>query len=76
MSKRTLQSLIGVLVFITKAVKPARMFINRLLDALRGDDNDRITVSNEMKKDVFWFLTFAKQFNGVTSYVHAPPRNT
>ena len=55
-SKKTLQSLIGVLVFITKAVKPARMFINRLLDALRDHTGERIPVTHEMRKDGFCLL--------------------
>ena len=48
------------------------MFINRLLDVLREEKNEKISVTNEMKKDVMWFLSFVQQFNGVTTYVHVP----
>ena len=64
--------MIGVLVFVTKAVQPACMFINRLLDALREGKSEKITVSHEMRKDVKWFLACVKQFNGVTTYIHHP----
>ena len=47
-SKRTLQSLLGHLLFIAKCVRPARIFVFRLLNALRKSKGERIQVDQEM----------------------------
>ena len=58
-SKRKLQSVLGQLLFVHKAVKPARYFVNRLLFALRNMGN-WCTVSEDMKCDLRWFIKFVK----------------
>ena len=68
-SKRQLQSVIGSLMFVHKAVRPTRFFVNRLLDSLRAA-NSRVRVNSEMKKDLSWFLHFMPAFNGTASYDH------
>ena len=67
-TKRLLQSLIGSLKFVHKVVKPARYFVNRLLETLRSM-NQFSTMSEDIKLDVNWFLTFLDQFNGTCSYL-------
>ena len=72
-SKRTLQSVLGSLMFAHKAVKPTRVFTNRLLSELRNaKDNQLITVSDDIKRDLKWFIEFASQYNGLCKYVHDP----
>ena len=36
-TKSELQSLLGLLLYITKCVKPARFFLNRMLQLLRDN---------------------------------------
>ena len=69
-SKQQLQSIIGSLMFVAKCVKPTRYFVNRLLNALREAMNKNIKVSEDMKRDLKWFMTFLPQFNGTATYKH------
>lgn len=65
-SKRQLQSIIGKLMFAAKCVHSARVFMNRLLNALRKLKHNchRVRVSAAMKRDLFWWSKFLPQFNG------------
>ena len=65
-SKRQLQSIVGKLMFAAKCVIPARVFMNRLLSALRKltSNSHRIRVSLEMKRDLRWWHLFLPRFNG------------
>ena len=68
-SKRELQSLLGSLLYVSKCVRPARAFLNRMLQFLRsmtGNSSTRLTV--DFFKDLKWFVTFVKQFNCVVYY--------
>ena len=72
-SKRQSQSLLGSLLFISKCVKPARVFLNRMLQFLRLMGTQKIvTLSAEFFRDLNWFCTFLKQFNGVVYYDPRP----
>ena len=70
-SKKQLQSVIGSLMFIYKCVKPSRFFVNRLLDALRSANGNKVHVGDTIKRDLAWFIEFLPLFNGVTNYDHA-----
>ena len=66
-TKKALQSLLGKLVYVHKCVKPARLFINRMLTLLRKNGHrNKITLDRDFFKDLNWFLTFLPQFNGIT----------
>ena len=66
--KAELQSLLGSLLYITKCVKPARYFLNLMLQLLRDNTHEDIIVLNlEFFKYVAWFNTFLKSYNGVLS---------
>ena len=69
-SKKQLQSVIGSLMFIYKAVKPSRFFVNRLLEALRSVNGTKVHVGDTIKRDLTWFIEFLPLFNGVTNYDH------
>ena len=68
-SKKDLQSLLGSLLYITKCVKSARYFFNRVLYLLRHNHtNSKILLTAEFKKDLNWFNSFLIHYNGVTFY--------
>ena len=68
-SKRQLQSLLGSLLYISKCVKPARFFLNRILALLRNNHAvDKILLDQPFFQDLSWFNTFLTNFNGVTYY--------
>ena len=70
-SKRQLQSLLGLLLYVHKCVKPARIFVNRMLELLRSSHaSQRITLTTDFKRDLQWFATFLPQYNGVSMYDH------
>ena len=68
-SKKDLQSLLGSLLYITKCIKPARYFLNRMLHLLRQNhNNNKILLNTEFFHDLTWFNTFLQSYNGVTFY--------
>ena len=69
-TKVELQSLIGVLQYVTKCVWQSRVFLNRMLELLRSfhDSDTSKTLSISFKKDVNWWWVFMERFNGV-SYI-------
>ena len=72
-TKKQLQSLLGSLLHITKCIKPARFFLNRMLQVLReSHDVPYITLSPQFYLDLNWFNIFLKQYNGVTFFDSKP----
>ena len=68
-SKRDLQSLLGHLLYIAKCVRPARIFLNRMLQVLRDNaDKIKILLTEQFARDLNWFNLFLSQYNGVTFY--------
>ena len=51
-SKKNLQSLIGLLMFVHNAVKPASIFVNRLLLAIRQCEGHSIHVTVAVVCDI------------------------
>ena len=70
-TKKQLQSLLGHLLFVAKCVKPARVFVSRLLNALRDMKGVRTRVDEEMRRDLDWFRQFGEVWNG-TSIIPQP----
>ena len=63
--KRQLQSLIGKLMHLAKCVLPARVFMARLIEALRDMKTSWYTrVTATMRADLEWFSQFAATWNG------------
>ena len=61
-TKRQLQSFLGSLLY----VKPARIFLNHMLDLLRASHvTQKITLTPEFKRDLRWFATYLPRYNGV-----------
>jgi DNA-directed RNA polymerase subunit RPC12/RpoP len=69
-TKYQLQALIGSLIFLHKAIKPARIFVNRILALLRKMGTaTKIAIDEGTKQDLIWFIACAHTVNGsVTIY--------
>ena len=67
---RELQSLIGSLSFVCKAVAPGRPFIRRLIDLTCGVDKSwhKIRLSEGAKGDLRMWLVFLREFNGISVF--------
>ena len=65
---KNIQSLIGMLNFACQVVVPGKAFCRRLIDSTRNvkESWHRIRVSVEMKADLQVWLTFLKDYNGVS----------
>ena len=64
-TKKQLQSLVGSLIYIHKCVKPARLFVNRILAVLKlAPAKGYINLTQDFGKDIAWFNAFLLQFNG------------
>ena len=64
LSTKQMQSLIGVINHLGKAVPQARLFMARLLDAMRGTNGNPIPVDKSILADVKWFELYLPTFNG------------
>ena len=70
-TKRQLQSLLGLLLYVHKCVKPARAFLNRMLALLRtGHGSEKIHLTSDFRRDLRWFGKFLPLYNGVSLYDH------
>ena len=66
-TKTELRSLLGKLCSVIKCVRQSRVFINRLLAALRSFPSQKLmSVSAELVKDVRWWVLFMEDYNGVS----------
>lgn len=63
---KKLQSLIGSLSFICRAIPPGRAFLRRLIDLTMGERRPwrKITLSKGAKSDLSMWLVFLRDFNG------------
>ena len=70
-SKRQLQFLLGLLLFVYKCIKPARIFLNRMLMTLRqAHVTQKIELNQDFKRDLIWFEKFCPLYNGISLYQH------
>ena len=67
-TRKQLQSILGKMLHVAKCIKPARLFVARLLDELRGPRRLFINLNSSMKADIKWFIEFASQWNGVALF--------
>ena len=72
-SKCQLQSILGLLLYVHKCCKPARFFLNRMLELLRtGHGRQKILLTPDFKRDLRWFAKFLPTYHGVSLYNHKP----
>ena len=70
-TKHQLQSILGLLLYVHKCVKPARVFLNRMLDLPRsGHGQQKNCLTPDFKRDLDWFAKFLQAYNGVSLYDH------
>ena len=64
-TRNQLQKLLGHLIYISRCIKPARLFVNRMLQLLRSIPlNNRKDLDLGFFSDLRWFTTFLDNFNG------------
>ena len=65
--KRDLQSILGKLLWVSKAVRNSRIFVGRIIAVIRSlkFQSSKTTLSNEIKKDFLWWEKFLEKFSGV-----------
>lgn len=69
-NKKTIQAIVGRLVYISNCVLPGRKFTSRILGALRAmRDREWTTINADFKADLRWFAAYAEKANGLN-----PPR--
>ena len=72
-SKQQLQSLLGNLLYVHKCVRPARTFVNHMLELLRQNyDKNSITLTTSFRRDLRWFDKFLAKYNGSSFFDHKP----
>ena len=72
-SLKELQCLLGKLNFAASTVRAGRVFVSRLINALKEyPKNGKQKITRNMKKDINWWLTFMEGFDGITIL---PPLN-
>ena len=76
-TKRELLSLIGVLSFACKVVKPGRMFLRRLIDLSTTVHslNHHIYLNAEARADIKWWIDFLPSWNG-SAIIQSPPQTS
>lgn len=72
-NKKTLQSIAGHINHLTKCVPASRVFMNRILDTLRGGGEGAIKVTDYLVADLDWFIQFLQQYNGKSLMIDPAP---
>ena len=67
-TKRELLSIIGKLVFISRAVHPGRSFIRRMIESSKKARylHHKIRLNSACRDDISWWINFLPQWNGVS----------
>ena len=66
-TRKQFQSLLGKLLYLHKCIKPARIFVNRILAIFRDNSHkNRIKLTKDFHKDIGWFTNFLPFFSGST----------
>jgi hypothetical protein len=67
--KQKIQSILGLLIYLHKAIKPVRLFVNCIIGLLRIAPNIGFEhVGHEFKRDLEWFCRFAQTYKGQTRF--------
>lgn len=66
-TRKEFQSLIGKLAFAARVVRPARMYLRRLLEQLKATAHIRsIELGARARSDLIWWSSFLHEWNGIT----------
>jgi hypothetical protein len=76
-SKKSLQQLLGKLLWVSNCVRFSRGFIGRLLSQLRQmhtlSDNKRAKLSPGSRQDIAWWDRYLRRFNGIEMLYETDP---
>ena len=74
-TKSELQSILGKLLWVSKAVKFSRCFVLRIISEMKKlkFQSQKITLSSEVQKDFLWWDIFMQVFNGIYLLVPNDP---
>ena len=77
-TRRQLQSVIGVLSFASKVIRPGRLFLSRMLDVLRASKGNprSFRLSEGFKLDLEWWQENMRGWNGISCFPAAHPSNS
>ena len=64
LTRKHLQRLVGLANHLAKVVRAARVFVCRLLAALRAAATDHIVVTRHVRSDLAWFVCYLQKANG------------
>lgn len=65
--KKEVEKLAGVLSFVSKCVRPSRVFLARVFNFMAEmPDDESVSVSEEFRKDILWWYRFMEEYNGVS----------
>ena len=67
-TKNQFQSLLGSLLYITRCIRPTRIFLSKMLQILDNALNNCFAWPQEFFQDFNWFTVSLHQFNGITFY--------
>ena len=71
-SLKEIQSLLGKLNFVAACVRPARLFISRMLTwlkALYKSESGQHMIPNYVRKDILWWHKYLSLYNGVSMMI-------
>ena len=74
-TKSDLQSILGKLLWVSRAVKFSRCFVLRIIAEIKKlkFQSQKITLSQDVRKDFLWWEQFMLVFNGVHLLVPSEP---
>lgn len=76
-SKKSLQQLLGKLLWVSKCVRFSRSFIGRLLSQLQQmhslSDNKRVKLTVGSRQDISWWNRYLRRFNGIEMLYETDP---
>ena len=66
-TKEELQSILGKVLWVSKVVRFSRCFVSRIIALLKGlrTQKQKVTLTENVKKDFLWWSEFLPVFNGV-----------
>ena len=65
-TRNELESLLGKLNFIAFCMRPGRIFLARLYNALSGWPARAIPIPPEIVRDIWWWFKFVSSYNGIS----------
>ena len=76
-TRKSLQSLLGKLFWVSRVVRLARVFMGRLLQQLRDitgiGDNAKVRLTEDARKDLKWWARYLEHFNGIQMIIEEDP---